>query len=90
MIRRPYHPAYHPLADIAGEVENQIAGAVGGFMGPPPEVGIREDLERGQQLGQVVPGQVFPGLGEELGSGVHGNSSDKPSGFSPQPSVADG
>jgi hypothetical protein len=41
-------------------------------MGPPPQVGIRQNLDRRQELGEVVPGQVFPGLGEKFDTGVHG------------------
>src|SRR5437660_1045461 len=62
-VGRPADAAHDPLADVAGQVQHQVADAVGRLIGAPPGVFLGQPLDGGPDLGQVMAGQVLPGHG---------------------------
>ena len=71
LVRRAAHPAHDPLAGVPAQVEHQVADAVGGVVGTPPEIRIVETLEGEPDAGEeVVDQQVARPLQEGGGDGV--------------------
>src|ERR1041384_6560645 len=70
-IRRAAHAAHDPLPDVSRQVEHQVADAVRGVIGPPPEVRLGEALYRRGELGEVVGREVLAGLSQKGSAGFH-------------------
>jgi hypothetical protein len=64
-IRRSTEPADDPLSNIALEVKDQIANAVGCRVGSPPDVLNRQSLDGLLDPRQVAIGQQLSGLIDE-------------------------
>jgi hypothetical protein len=47
-------PGNNPLAHVTGQVQRQVAGAVGSVVRPPPDLPAAQPLQAGNNAGQVV------------------------------------
>jgi hypothetical protein len=64
-IRLSTHAADNPLSNVAIEVEDQIADAVGGLVGSPPDVLNRQSLDCLLDARHIAVGKELPGSIDE-------------------------
>ena len=56
---------HHPLAEVALEVQGEVADAVASRHGTPPQLGLVQAFQAGADLRQVVVAETGDGLAEE-------------------------
>jgi hypothetical protein len=63
-----------PLGDVAVEMEQQVADAVAGGIGPPPDLIVSERFDARAQAGPILADELLAGEGKEGGGKVVGDN----------------